>query len=106
MGFHYDSEAVSLREHESGNVDLNLHATLRDAEVSAKYKAVDDGGTAYVVMTTVVTRDDGAEVTSTTFLSLEQAEAMRDTLTAALHEGVMAQAVAATSSAEGSEVSS
>lgn len=113
MSFRYDGESVSLREYDSGDVDFNLHTTHREANVSARYKAVDAGGTDYVGLTIVVTRDDGTAtrddcttISSTTFLSLEQAEAMRDALTAALSEAIMSQAPPASTSAEGSEVSS
>ncbi len=83
----FNSGGIHLRKIGADRPDFSVHLRSRSVKMSATYwpeKTVDDAAhdpSAYISLAT-----DGDDGDITTFMSLDQAEAMRDVLTAVLEE--------------------
>lgn len=87
---------------------VSVHVTDESVAIVANYWPPDKHkGAAYIALTVKTDpRDEAWQAEAYTYLNLEQAETMRDALTAALREAMKERISAASASAEGSEAAS
>ncbi len=78
----FDAGMINLTQLSNGRPYVCVHTEYREAETTARYWPVDERRVdPYIALKTATPEGD-----VTTFMTLDQAEAMRDALTAALEE--------------------